>query len=145
MTKLSLIILLSILSVGSLSAQILNPVKFTYSVTKKANNLLEVHIKTAVQPHWHIYSVHNPDGGAQATAIKIKNASAVGKPKEIGKLISIQDNAFNVNQKFFENSVDFVQTVKGKGAKEIEGTIEYMVCNDHQCLPPKEVQFKIKL
>jgi hypothetical protein len=31
------------------------------------------------------------------------------------------------------------------GAKKISGNIVYMVCNDKQCLPPKDVAFDIKL
>ena len=143
--KKILFLFIMLVTVSTSFAQILNPVKFQYSAVKKGNGIYEVHIKTKVDPHWHIYSVHNPEGGAQATSVKIKHAETVGKIKEVGKLISIQDNAFNVNQKFFENSVEFVQTVKVKSSKEIEGTLEYMVCNDHQCLPPKEVEFKVKL
>ena len=31
------------------------------------------------------------------------------------------------------------------GNKKITGTVTYMVCNDRQCLPPKDVEFKIKM
>ena len=126
--------------------QILNPVKFSYSTVKKGNNQYEVHIKTSVEPRWHIYSIYNPDGGAQATALEFKNGTPVGKAKESGKLKTIFEKEFNVNQKYFETDVDFVQTVKvAPGSKKVSGTIEYMVCNDKQCLPPKTVAFDIAL
>ena len=67
-------------------AQILNPVRFDYSVVKKGNNLYEVHIKTVLQPKWHIYSIKNPEGGAEPTKIKVNEGSAVGAVKEKGKL-----------------------------------------------------------
>jgi thiol:disulfide interchange protein DsbD len=99
-----------------------------------------------IEPKWHIYSVKNPDGGAQATEIKINDGKIVGAVKENGKLKTAFEKEFNVNQKYFESSVDFVQLVKLKpGNKKITGTINYMVCNDRQCLPPKEVEFKIKM
>ena len=127
-------------------AQILNPVTFNYSVVKKGNDLYEVHVKAMIQPKWHIYSVNNPDGGAQATEIKINDGKVVGIVKENGKLKTIFEKEFNVNQKYFESSVDFVQLIKLKpGNKKISGTVNYMVCNDRQCLPPKEVEFKIKM
>ena len=126
--------------------QILNPVKFQYKAVKKTNGQYEVHIKTAVDPKWHIYSIYNPDGGAQATALTFTNAKSVGKAKEEGKLKTIFEKEFNVDQKFFEENVDFVQTVKvTPGTKKVSGTIEYMVCNDKQCLPPKTVAFDIAL
>ena len=127
-------------------AQILNPVTFNYSVVKKGNDLYEVHVKAMIEPKWHIYSVTNPDGGAQATAIRINDGKAVGAIKENGKMKTMFEKEFNVNQKYFESSVDFVQLIKLKpGNKKISGTVNYMVCNDRQCLPPKEVEFKIKM
>lgn len=144
MRKIYLLFILAfILNVAN--AQILNPVRFDYSVVKKGTDSYELHIKTKIEPHWHLYSVNNPEGGAQATVVKLKQVKALGKVKEVGKLISVHDAQFNVNQKYFENTVDFVQTVKGKNIKVVSGTIEYMVCNDRQCLPPKEVEFKVKL
>ena len=126
--------------------QILNPVKFSYSAVKKSNTQYEVHIKTAIDPKWHIYSIYNPDGGAQATALTFTNAKAIGNPKEAGKLKTIFEQEFKVNQKYFEQNVDFIQTVKVEPrTKKVSGTIEYMVCNDRQCLPPKTVAFDIAL
>jgi Disulphide bond corrector protein DsbC. len=126
--------------------QILNPVKFSYSTVKKGNNQYEVHIKTSVEPRWHIYSIYNPDGGAQATALSFSNGKALGKAKEAGKMKTVFEKEFNVNQKYFETNVDFIQTVKVvPGAKKVSGSIEYMVCNDKQCLPPKTVAFDIAL
>ena len=127
-------------------AQILNPVTFNYSVVKKGNDLYEVHVKAMIEPKWHIYSVTNPDGGAQATEIMINDGKVVGAIKERGKLKTSFEKEFGVNQKYFESAVDFIQLVKLKpGNKKITGTVNYMVCNDRQCLPPKEVEFKIKM
>jgi thiol:disulfide interchange protein DsbD len=127
-------------------AQILNPAKFSYSSIKKNKNQYEIHIKAFVEPKWHIYSIYNPDGGAQATALVFSNAKVVGKAKEMGKMKTVFEKEFKVNQKFFEQNVDFVQTVKvDPGTKKVSGTIEYMVCNDRQCLPPKTVAFDITL
>lgn len=127
-------------------AQILNPVTFNYSVVKKGADLYEVHVKAMLEPKWHIYSVNNPDGGALATEIKINEGKTVGAIKEKGKMKTAFEKEFGVNQKYFESTVDFVQMVKLKpGNKKISGTVNYMVCNDRQCLPPKEVEFKIKM
>ena len=135
-------ILIATISFG----QILNPVKFDYSVVKKGSNLYELHLKTSLEPKWHIYSVSNPEGGAEATVVKVTEGNAVGKTKEKGTLKSIFDKEFQVNQKYYEKTVDFVQLVKtNPGSKKISGNITYMVCNDKQCLPPKEVEFKVKL
>lgn len=144
--KKLIILLFSAFIINSSFAQILNPVKFSYATVKKSNNQYEVHIKTAVDPKWHIYSIYNPDGGAQATALTFTNAKSVGKAREAGKLKTIFEKEFKVDQKYFEQNVDFIQMVKVvPGAKKVSGTIEYMVCNDRQCLPPKTVTFDIAL
>ncbi len=138
--------LLALLFIGASNAQILNPVQFNYSLVKKGADLYEVHVKAVIEPKWHIYSVTNPDGGAQATEIKFNDGKVVGSVKEKGKLKATFEKEFGVNQKYFEGIVDFVQLVKLKsGNKKITGTVNYMVCNDRQCLPPKEVEFKIKM
>ena len=132
--------------VSSSFSQILNPVKFNYSAVKKGKDTYEVHIKTNLDPKWHIYSVSNPEGGADATTIKLTEGKAVGPVKEVGKMVTEYSKEFKVDQKYYDKSVEFVQLVKLKpGSKSITGTIEYMVCNDVRCLPPKEVPFTVKL
>lgn len=143
--KKLLFTLVTLFTITASYAQILNPVTFNYSVVKKGNDLYEVHVKAMIEPKWHIYSVKNPNGGAQATGIKIKEGKVIGALKENGKLKTIFEKEFNVNQKYFESSVDFVQLVRLKKGYKITGTINYMACNDRQCLPPKEVEFKIKM
>lgn len=141
-------ILFTLFAISFLSityGQVLNPVTFDYSLVKKGKDVYDVHIKATIEPKWHIYSVNNPDGGAVATEIKIKDANTVGSIKENGKMKTVFEKEFKVNQKYFENSVDFVQTIKLKHGGKVAGTINYMVCNDRQCLPPKEVEFKIKM
>jgi hypothetical protein len=144
--KKVVLILFAAFLVSSSFAQILNPVKFNYSVVKKGKDTYEVHIKTILDPKWHIYSVNNPEGGAEATEVKVKEGTAIGKTKEIGTMKTVYEKEFKVDQKFYETTVDFIQVVKVKpGTKNISGSISYMVCNDSRCLPPKEVEFKIKI
>ena len=126
--------------------QILNPVRFSYSAEKKGVNEYVIHIRTKVDPTWHIYSIYNPDGGAQATVLNFEKVKPVGKAREAGAMKVVFEKEFNVNQKYFESNVDFMQTVRvPAGAKSVAGTIEYMVCNNRQCLPPKTVAFDVAL
>jgi thiol:disulfide interchange protein DsbD len=43
--------------------------------------------------------------------------------------------------------VDFVQQIKLKGNAKtnLAGKVEFMVCNDKQCLPPAEVDIKVPI
>jgi hypothetical protein len=66
-----------------------------------------------------------------------------GKVKEEGKLEQEYDKNFGSTLKFYSNKVSFVQRVKLKSAVAtvVKGSINYMVCNDKKCLPPKEYPF----
>ena len=49
-----------------------------------------------------------------------------------------------MNVSYFGNGVTFQQKIKlNKGATTVKGKVEFMVCNDKQCLPPEEVSFSI--
>ena len=78
--------------------------------------------------------------------------SIEGKTKEVGKVVSKYEEVFDVTVKYFEGEVDFVQVVtlrQAQGDKPIKtnisGSIEFMACNDEQCLPPKTVSFNVRL
>jgi thiol:disulfide interchange protein DsbD len=75
---------------------------------------------------------------------------AAGKAKEIGKLEKTLDKNFSakgVEVLFFGDQVQFVQNITLKGAVKtnISGSVEYMVCDDSQCLPPTKKSFDIKI
>jgi thiol:disulfide interchange protein DsbD len=67
--------------------------------------------------------------------------------KETGKLETHFEKLFDVEVKQYSDKVDFVQTVtvKGNVKTNVAGKVEYMLCNDKECLPPKEVNFSIAL
>lgn len=70
-----------------------------------------------------------------------------GTPKEKGKIESKYEEVFGIDVKFYNGTVDFVQIVKlKKNVKTtVSGTIEYMVCNDKECMPPQTISFSVKL
>ncbi|MCE2757080.1 MAG: hypothetical protein LW706_03880 [Chitinophagaceae bacterium] len=70
-----------------------------------------------------------------------------GAIAERGKRITKREEAWDGNVNFFEKTVTFVQRVKTKSNAKtnINGKVEFMVCNDDMCLPPSEVIFKIPI
>jgi thiol:disulfide interchange protein DsbD len=74
-------------------------------------------------------------------------ATLDGKVKEIGKLVKKKEEVFGGYTQFYEKSVDFVQLVKLKGniKTNLAGSVDFMVCNDSQCLPPSTVEFKVNI
>ena len=131
-----------------LHAQILDPVDWSFSKKELGNNQYIVHLTATIDPGWHIYAQDAGEGPIPTSFTFEKNDSLTykGETRAVGKLHEEFDKAFKSELKFYENKVDFVQYVTAKqGAKYVKGSLEYMVCDDHQCLPPKEVPFKISL
>lgn len=127
-----------------------NVVNWTFESKKLADNNYEVKLIATVQQPWHIYSTTQAEGGPLPTAIAFtKNPLAVpqGKIKEVGKLETHYEKVFELDTKFFSNKVEFVQIfkVKGKAKTNVKGTVEFMTCNDRECLPPQEIPFTIAL
>lgn len=131
------------------SAQIENPVKWSFTAKKVNATTYEVHATATIDAGWHVYAQEAGEGPVPTAFKFTKNPLAItaGKVEEVGKLHKSFDKNFNSELKYYENTVDFVQkvTVKGKAATKVKGSVEYMVCDDHQCLPPKEVEFAVSV
>jgi thiol:disulfide interchange protein DsbD len=153
MKKILFVIFSLILTTG-LFAQIKDPVGWKYETVKQSGNNYQLVITATVPKPWHIYSQNTPKGGPIPTKINI-NANPLitigaGKAKEIGKLEKTLDKNFSakgVEVLFYSDQVQFVQNITLKGAVKtnLSGTVEYMICDDSQCLPPTKKSFDIKI
>ena len=146
--RVTLLIVLCITSVIICHAQ--NPVNWKYNAKKIADKTYEVHLIATVQSPWHIYSQTTPDSGPLPTKISFHKNPMVtfaGELKEGGKLLRRYEEVFGIDVKYFESKADFIQVVKLKNnvKTNINGTIEFMACNDEQCLPPATINFSVKL
>lgn len=127
-----------------------NPVEWTATSKKVADKTYEIRLTANIPNGWHIYSQTTPDGGPVPTAISFtKNPLIVlqGSVKEIGKLEKHHEPLFGVDVKQFSHKVDFVQVVKLKATVKtsVEVAVEFMVCDDKQCLPPSTKKFTVAL
>lgn len=139
----------ALLATKSASAQIENPVTWSYSATKKGAKNFDVHLTAAIAPGWHLYAQEAGEGPEPTTIAFTKNPilTVSGKTKELGTLHKEYDKNFASELKYFENKVDFVQPLVLKAAVNTvaKGNITYMVCNDRKCLPPKTVPFAVAI
>jgi DsbC/DsbD-like thiol-disulfide interchange protein len=133
----------------AVNAQISNPVKWTYTSKKIADRTYELHLTATIDGNWHLYAQDAGEGPEPTTISFTSNPliSFEGKVMEVGKQEKSYDKNFNSVLKYYARQVDFVQKVKVKSsvATVVKGTVMYMVCNDRQCLPPKEVPFTINI
>jgi hypothetical protein len=148
MRKFLTLLLVMFLAVGAM-AQIKDPVKWKAS-SKKVANGYEVTLTATLPKPWHIYSQTTGEGGPLPTKFTFNKhplLSYSGGVKEVGKLKEEYDKNFDTKVKYFGDQVAFVQTVKVKGnvKTNVNVTVEYMTCNDSQCLPPTKKSFNVSL
>ncbi len=132
------------------TAQIFKPVKWVTSVEKISDTEYTLIATATIDSGWHLYSQTVPEDGPIPTTFSFKgndNYSKKGNTKE-GKGHEVDDKVFNMKIKYFDKKASFKQRIKVKatGEFEIKATVEFMVCNDSQCLPPNEIDlvFTIK-
>ncbi len=149
MKKIFLLFLLATVSLASVQAQILDPVKWTTSVKKISDTEYDLISKAAIEDKWHLYSQEVPDNGPLPTNLTFEEDSAyklVGKAKE-SEGHTLHDPVFDMVITFFENSATFTQRIKLTGDKgtTIKGEVEFMVCDDTRCLPPSYVDLVFQI
>ncbi|HVV02852.1 MAG TPA: protein-disulfide reductase DsbD domain-containing protein [Puia sp.] len=124
-------------------------VQWTYSTKKISDKVYEVHMMARIGAGWHMYSQNGGDGPVSTSFSFTKNPllAPAGKVKEVGKMVTKFEEAFKSNVRYYENAVDFVQTVqlKSKAKTSLAGKVEFMVCNDHECLPPTDVNISVNI
>jgi hypothetical protein len=127
-------------------AQILTPVRWSFGAKKLNNNEAVVFMKATIDDGWHLYSQYVKEGGPIKTTFTFPASSAYsleGKTIEPTP-ITRNEPVFKMDVSFFEKEVVFQQKIKLKaGQATVKGTLEYMTCNDHQCLPPDDIDFSI--
>ena len=143
-----IIFLLSVLCLIKVSAysQILKPVTWSYAAKKTGPNTATVFIKANIDQGWHLYSQFVKEGGPVKTTFTFPPSLAyvlIGSTAE-PKAVSKYESTFKMNVSYFERSAIFQQKLKLKGkSATVKGSIEFMVCNDKQCLPPEQIDFSI--
>lgn len=147
--KKTILFCLALLTGTLVMAQSGKQVKWTYSAKKIADKTYEVHMTANIGAGWHMYAQEGGEGPISTSFTFTKNPLAAlnGKPKEVGKMVKKYEDAFKAEVRYYENLVDFVQVVKTKSAAKtsLTGKVEFMVCNDHECLPPDEATFSVNI
>ena len=129
-------------------SQILAPVSWSYGSKKTSATESILYLKANITSGWHIYSQNIPKGDRIKTIITFspsKSYRLIGQTLE-PKPISKYEDVLSMNISYFEKLAVFQQKIKISDKNPvIKGSIEYMVCNDHTCLPKETVPFSIKL
>lgn len=132
----------------SAAAQFASPVKFTVKENKISDSELEVVFTGKIDAGWHVYGTDIKDGGPTKAELTLEKQTGVkpkGSLKGKGSLHKAMDEMFGMEVSYYEGSVIFVQTFTITEEKyNIEGYLTYGACNDQNCIPPTDVDFKFE-
>lgn len=141
-------LIMSVFAINSFS-QVLNPVKWTYTVKQIDESNAELIFNAKIEKGWHLYSQYMEEGGPIVTNFKFeknKSYKLEGKTSE-PKPESEYDDMFKMTVKYFNTKAVFKQKIKILSKKDfvISGNFEYMVCNDGSCIPFSDNTFEFKI
>ena len=131
-------------------AQSSKQVNWVYSAKKVADKTYEIHMTATIGGDYHLYAQDAGGDGPIPTAFTFTKSPLFnldGTVRESGKLVKKFESAWNHNVNYYEKTVDFVQVVKLKSNVKttLAGKVEFMVCNDRECLPPADVDIKVNI
>lgn len=125
-------------------------VTLTTTAVKTGVDVYEVKITADIKGDYHIYAqVAGVEGPVPSHFTFTPNplVTLIGGVKESGSLIKKYEAAWEGNVNYYEKKVVFTQQVKLKARVKtsLAGKVEFMVCNENQCLPPAQVDFKVAI
>jgi DsbC/DsbD-like thiol-disulfide interchange protein len=126
-------------------AQILHPVKWSYGTKRLNSKQAVIFLKATIEDGWHIYSVNQKDGGQVKTSFSFFVSPSylllgtISEPTPITK----REEAFNMDVSYFEHDVICKRKIRATNPAAINGSVNFMVCNNQKCLPPETIEFTI--
>lgn len=147
MKRLSMTLLFLVGMLGALLAQ--KPVNYTWTVKALTDDTYEITFKTKIEEGWYTYSQYlESDLGPIPTSINFEtsNQKKIGKATETtsksSNKVSGHDEMFDMNITKYKKDLTIKQKFQVTNpTQEVAGYLEYMTCNDSQCLPPTAVEF----
>ncbi len=146
-----LLTLLITFSALGLSAQFGNPISWEFDFKQVEGDEFDLIATSRADDGFMIYSQFTPEGGPLPTVFTWEEGDhyeLIGKTKEKGHLKSGMDEMFGVEVNKFlpDRPVTWTQRVRVKDyATPIEMMVEWMCCDDEQCLPTTDEIFSFSL
>ena len=131
----------------TLQAQILTPVKWKIKLEDPGTAEKAIVFTATSDKGWHLYDMNLPKGGPVSTSFTfevLNGAELIGTPESSQKPTTVFDEQFNMNLRWYPGTVSFTQKFKvtDPAKFKMEGTVEFMACNDETCLPPDNIGFE---
>ncbi len=130
------------------SAQMVDPITWT-SDFKIEGDSARLTLTASIDAGWHLYATELPaelvDGPAPTSLVltTTNGLTPVGGLKSSVPPIKVFDTVYESDLMFWEGSVTLTQTfaVTDPEGYSLAGTVEFMGCNDQNCIPPSSYGF----
>ena len=123
-----------------------DPVHVTSLLKQGKGAEADIVFSATIDKGWHVYSTNIGSGGPTAAAFhadRLEGVALVGKLKARGNELNQYDEMYDMELRFFEEKVTFVQHIRfTKPTYDIDCYLEYGACSDRECLPPTQVALK---
>ncbi len=142
--KRLLLLFTVILLNGALFAQIFDPVQWTFETKDLGGGEYELMMKASIEENWHLYSQFIDEGGPVPTSFTFEENEAfelIGEVVE-GEPVEEYNDLFGMVLRYFDTEATFTQKIKADKPVNISGYLEFMSCDNNQCLPPTDVDFE---
>ena len=143
-------LLVAALTLFSVSAQIIEPIKWNAVTQMDSETEGHVTLSATVDNDFHFYALTLPDGGPNPTVIKFDCTPGI---KLVGDLVPSRnpveevDMIFHLNLGYWDKDVDFVQkfTVVEPGDNKINVSVSFQACNGESCIAPATENFSLSV
>ncbi|MDE6085001.1 MAG: thioredoxin family protein [Muribaculaceae bacterium] len=143
-------LLVAALTLFSVSAQIIEPIKWNAVTQMDSETEGHVTLSATVDNDFHFYALTLPDGGPNPTVIKFDCTPGI---KLVGDLVPSRnpveevDMIFHLNLGYWDKDVDFVQkfTVVEPGDNKINVSVSFQACNGESCISPATDNFSLSV
>ena len=148
--KIGLTLLLIVFHFFAFS-QIQDPISWTSESKQIDDNTFELHMIATLEEDWHVYSTtHGENSGGvgiptEFTWEENNHIKFVEGIDERGKLLDVFNELINAREKYFGETVSFVQTVQVAQSTTLSGEVMFQVCNEDGCLAPDYKTFTFVL
>lgn len=130
------------------NSQIADPIEWEAGIEKENDSIATLVFTARLDDGWHLYSQDVDEDGPIPTTFTFTKVDGIEFVREMEEpdIPAIYDEVFGMDIKFFKEKATFKQRIRilDPGAT-IEVEVEFMVCDDEQCLPPEIVPFQISL
>ncbi|CAN5228552.1 hypothetical protein BH23BAC2_BH23BAC2_07280 [soil metagenome] len=134
---------------SSPTQQIADPIEWDARLEKAGDSIYNIIFTAKLDKGWHLYSQAVDEDGPIPTTFTFHTGEGtfelIGETQE-PDVPAIYDEVFGMDIKFFKNEARFIQQIRVIDPQAIiEAEVEFMVCDDKQCLPPDIVPFRFSV